>query len=308
MNERKVLRRMARLGIADFETLADVERQQKKFIRNLGTSSITRNRYAGFEGCNETICGRHRCSEVCRFAAYDRRIKHIAAAHSLLTQCDDPIFEIRVSRGCWVQPVDELNKVSVGAARQLNRRALDSLYNPDLVAIGAFKVCPANLFNAGLWVAEIHELITGGEMDIEDIKAAFTPAALPPGGTPEYADLIWVKKVENVGQALSSMFDYRLRPWRDPREVAGTQQVFGKKSPEYTSTKATFRPARLTMDLWEEYYDWRLALPANICLIRYGCDRHFNKLAKEPRLIREPKKRPYPEWLVPFMFGNRDVE
>ena len=28
MNEQKVLRRMAELGIADFETLADVERQQ----------------------------------------------------------------------------------------------------------------------------------------------------------------------------------------------------------------------------------------------------------------------------------------
>jgi hypothetical protein len=62
------------------------------------------------------------------------------------------------------------------------------------------------------------------------------------------------------------------------------------------------------MDLWDEYYQWRFALPANICLIRYGCDRHFNKLAKEPRLIKEPKKRPYPEWLTPFMFGNRDLE
>ena len=59
------------------------------------------------------------------------------------------------------------------------------------------------------------------------------------------------------------------------------------------------------MDLWEEYYQWRLALPANSCLIRYGCDRYFNKLAKEPRSIKEPKKRRYPSWLVPFMFGIR---
>ena len=35
MNEQKVLRRMAGLGIADFETLADVERQQQEFIRHL---------------------------------------------------------------------------------------------------------------------------------------------------------------------------------------------------------------------------------------------------------------------------------
>jgi hypothetical protein len=178
MNEQKILRWMAQHGIADFETVADVERQQTKFLRNLEASTIHSSSYEGLESCCTTVCGRDECIEVCRFAAYRRRVRHIVAAHNLFTQCGEPIFEIRVARGVWVRDIGRLSEVSVGAARQLNRRALDSLYNPDLVAIGAFKVAPGNLFNRDLWVAEIHELIAGGEMDMEDIKAAFIPASL----------------------------------------------------------------------------------------------------------------------------------
>jgi len=286
MNEQKILRRMAELGIADFETLADVERQQKKFIRNLRASSITPSQCAGFEGCNETICGRRKCSEVCRFAAYDRRVKHIAAAHKLITQCGEPIFEMRIARGCWVRHIGDLGEVSIGAAKQLNRRSLDSLHNSNLVAVGAFKVGPGNLYVEDLWVAEIHQLVAGGDMAIENIKAAFSAMNFPPMGISDYPDVIWTKKVENVGQVLSNIFDYRLRPYKDPRETG------------------VYWPAKLTMALWDEYYRWRLPLPANLCLIRYGCDRYFNKLDKEPRKIRVPKKRKYPEWLIPYMFGN----
>jgi hypothetical protein len=285
MNEQKILRWMANRGM-DFETVVDVERQQKKFIRNLEASSILPSCYDGLESCSTTICGRDKCLEVCRCAAYRRRIKNIVAAHKLLGQCGEPIFQIRVARGVWVRDINHLREVSVGAARQLNRRALDSLYNPDLVAIGVFKVGPATHVSKELWVAEIHELVASGEQDIDDIKAAFSPMNLPPGGMPDYPDVIWAKKVENVGQVLSNIFDYRLRQYKDPREAN------------------VYWPAKINRASWEEYYRWRLPLPTNICLIRYGSDRYFNKLNKEPRKTRVPKKRKYPEWLIPYMFGN----
>lgn len=44
VNEQEILRHMARLGVADFETVGDGERQQKKFIRNLRGTSIARRR------------------------------------------------------------------------------------------------------------------------------------------------------------------------------------------------------------------------------------------------------------------------
>ena len=289
MNEQEILRRMAKLGIDDFETVADVERSQQKFLRNLDKSSIHPSCYAGFEDCNEIFCGRDKCSEVCRFGVYGRRLKHIATAHDLITQCGEPIFEIRLARGCWVRPADELDKIKIAAAKKLNRRALDSLYHPDLVAIGALKVQPATRIDSVFWIAEIHELIAGAEL--ENIKAAFTPEGRSPNGPPEYENIFWAEKVENVAQALSNIFNYGLKSWQDPRDTAGARGESGTKS-KWRVTSYLFGPADVTRALWEEYYQWRFALPANICLIRYGCDRHFNKLAKEPRLIKAPKKRP----------------
>jgi hypothetical protein len=176
-----------------------------------------------------------------------------------------------------------------------------------LVAIGAVKIAPANLFNEDLWMAEIHELVAGAEWETDDLKAAFTPVGNSPSGPSEYQDLVWVKKVANFGQALSNIFDYRLKPWQDPRDIARVQEDSAAKTKtNWTTRFSGLEPAKRTMVVWEEYYEWRFALPANRCLIRYGCDRYFNKLTKEPRLIKERKKRPYPEQLVPFMFGNRD--
>jgi hypothetical protein len=107
--------------------------------------------------------------------------------------------------------------------------------------------------------------------------------------------LIWVKKIENVGQILSTIFlDYRVQPWRDPRVTL--KPYSGKKFGEWTTTtKSAFSPATITGALWEEFHEWRIALPANTLLIRYGCDRHFNKLTKElrPNKVRVIQRRAY---------------
>ena len=155
--------------------------------------------------------------------------------------------------------------------------------------------------NSVFWIAEIHELIAGAEL--ENIKAAFTPEGRSPNGPPEYENIFWAEKVENVAQALSNIFNYGLKSWQDPRDTAGARGESGTKS-KWRVTSSLFGPADVTRALWEEYYQWRFALPANICLIRYGCDRHFNKLAKEPRLIKAPKKHPYPHWLEPYFIGG----
>jgi hypothetical protein len=101
MDEQKILRWMAKHGIADFETVADVDRQQKKFFRHLEATTIHPSRYEGLENCSTTVCGRDECPEVCRFAAYRRRVRYIVKSYKLLRQCGEPIFEIRVARGAW---------------------------------------------------------------------------------------------------------------------------------------------------------------------------------------------------------------
>jgi hypothetical protein len=47
-----------------------------------------------------------------------------------MQNAEEPVCEVRVSRDCWARPTGELYNVSIAAAKQLNRRALDSLYYP----------------------------------------------------------------------------------------------------------------------------------------------------------------------------------
>jgi hypothetical protein len=50
-------------------------------------------------------------------------------------------------------------------AKQLNRRALDSLYNADIVAVGMFKIS-ISLENSGpRWIPEIYEIVAGPTRD-----------------------------------------------------------------------------------------------------------------------------------------------
>jgi len=59
-----------------------------------------------------------------------------------------------------------------------------------------------------------------------------------------------------------------------------------------------------------EYYRWLLRLGVGDRMIRYGCDQYFNALKKQPRRIKHKprKKRPYPGWLKPYMFGGGKLE
>ena len=45
---------------------------------------------------------------------------------------------------------------------------------------------------------------------------------------------------------------------------------------------------------------------AGALTIRYGCDRHFNRLNKQPRAVRAKvrKPHPYPGWLEYNQFGS----
>jgi hypothetical protein len=59
-----------------------------------------------------------------------------------------------------------------------------------------------------------------------------------------------------------------------------------------------------------EFYRWLLGLSPGARIIRYGCDRYFNKLEKRSRPIRAKikKKRPYPYWLQHYFFGSFERE
>jgi hypothetical protein len=283
MTDSDKIRRITKLGIGDFESTDEVQRRQDDLLERLKPNMWFRNKSKTLVRCTTGHCAGAKCVEVCAFADWRRRLQEIPAAYRLIKKTDGPIYEVRVVRGIWARPIGDLRDVSIAAAKQLNRRALDSVYIPELVAAGTFKVSLAPEYLQPHWICEIHEIVVGAQKD--DLKKAFSI-----GGTREkYDSYVAVTKVENIGQAISDVLRTDLEGWQHLQWPDGS-------------------PAKPKKAHREEFYQWLLSLSFGERMIRYGCDRYFNRLHKKPRTIHAKihKRRPYPTWLIPHMFGNRE--
>jgi hypothetical protein len=270
-SEKQRLRRLAKLGASNFETTEQAQSQQDDLLRRLDRAGIDPGHYVGLDDCGQNGCGRMKCAEACWFGTRTRRMTEIPAVHKLFARAAGPVHVVRIVRGVWERPINSLNRVSIAAAKQLNRRALDSLYNADIVAVGMFKMS-ISLENGGpRWIPEIYEIVAGPTRD--ELYAAFR------NRRPGNLDFTGVEPVKTLGDAISDV----LR-----RDLEGGRG---------------FRPKKSHRD---EFYSWLVRLPVGERIIRYGCDLYFNKLTKRPRqrLVKLPKKRPYPHWLQPHMYGN----
>jgi hypothetical protein len=272
--EKILLRRLTKLGVSTFETVSETRAQQIDMLRRLEQLGIDPGYYVGFDDCGPNDCGRVNCAEACSFGTRARRMSEIAAVHGLFAQSQGPIHMISVRRGVWERPFNELKRVSIAAAKQLNRRAFDRLYNADIVAVGSFKVLIALENDGPRWIPEIHEIVAGPTKS--ELYTAFQ------NSRPGNLDFIRVDPVDNLGESISGV----LR-----RDLEGRIGTNPKKSHR------------------AEFNKWLLRLPVGARNIRYGCDRYFHKLVKPPRqrVTKPPRKRPYPYWLEPYKYDTHDV-
>lgn len=282
MTEREI-RHIRKLGISNFETADDVGRRQADLLERLKSNAWFRGLRGPLQRCTAYRCGKTTCVEVCAFADWRRRLQQIPAAYRLISKTNAPAYEVRVVRGIWARPIGDLHDVSIAAAKQLNRRALDSLFIPTLVAAGTFKVSLGPKHLEPHWVCEVHQVVAGANK--KELEKAFTAA----WAKEKYDSVVRVRKIKNLGQTLSDVFRADLQGWQHPEWPDGTP-VKPKKSHR------------------EEFYRWLFSLSLGERMIRYGCDRYLNWLKKQPRVIRPKlyKPRPYPFWLTRHMFGNRE--
>jgi hypothetical protein len=54
-----------------------------------------------------------------------------------------PESAVRVVRGDWTRPAEDLALINMRKAKQTNRRMLERVYNPSVVAVGMFNVLKA---------------------------------------------------------------------------------------------------------------------------------------------------------------------
>lgn len=180
MTDKNQIWRIAKLDISDFETPREVQRRQDDLITRLKPNAWFRSKGKELAHCTTDHCGSEKCVEVCAFADRRRRLEEIPGAYRLLKKADGPVHEVRVIRGVWARPMGDLRDVSVAAAKQPNRRALDRVHIPELVAFGSFKVSLAPEYMETHWICEIYEIIVGAEKVIS--KKHF-PCARPEKST-----------------------------------------------------------------------------------------------------------------------------
>jgi hypothetical protein len=282
MDTEKQLRRMAKLGITDFETVEDVGRMQKDMLRRLKRSSVDPDRYAGLANCRIDYCGRVNCLEACWFGTCRRRLNEIPIVYDLLQNSHKPLHEVRLVRSTWVGPSRELPHAPIAAAKAANSRSLDKLCIPTLIAVGTFKVSVDQLYDKYFWIYEIHEIIAGADRDqLEKVLSSSRQG-------PAITNKLWIQEVTELGSTISKVFRRDLQAWQNP---------------EWDEPKAE-RPTKAQR---REFYTWLFDLGPGARLVRYGCDQKFNKLDKKRHTFHATvrKPRPYPYHLKKYMFGAR---
>ena len=262
-----------------FESADDVAQLQQDMLGMLKGGGVHRAQYDQLAACGAQRCSANPCLEACWFGTRRRRLREISAVYSLIRQGEAPIYEVRALRSTWSRPIGQLRDVSMAAAKQSLRRAFDRLNMPALVVVGTFKVHAAPENGTSQWKGEMHLIVAGADKE-ELEKVLFG------GGHRSNLDIcVRVMPVEHLGQTISRVLRRDLQAWQHPWDAA-------------LDGSPPTKPERT------EFYTWLLGLVPGDRLFRYGCNRYFNKLAKPPRKIRVPKKRPYPAWLQGWMFGN----
>ena len=264
---------------------------QKDMLRRLKRSSVDPDHYAGLANCRLDYCGRVNCLEACCFGTCRRRLAAILAIYKLLQKCDPPLYEVRIARGVWARPFGKLQEASIEAAKQLNRRALDTLHDTRIVAVGTFKAAPAGVVHGWKrWISEIHQIVAGVQQ--EDLDRIFYTQhdrgeLRTKRKQSDIPNMVRISEITDLGPTISEVIRQDLRGWRHPWQDE-------------------LDPARPTKAQRREFYAWLFGLDPDARIIRYGCDQYFRKLEKKPRPIRAKvhKKRPYPYWLQRYFFGS----
>lgn len=264
-------------GGIDVSTVADTKSAQADVCRRLRERGRAFPA-ASLRGCTFKECGRKRCVEACRFGSIRWIQAYAPKISDLLHRTDAVQWAVRVSRRSWCKPVGQLSRVSIGTAEKLARRALDKLRNPQIVAVGSYKVFVLKDASGTVWRPEVHLLVAGAEGD--DLRQAFE-------GRGYDGDYVTVDRVVDLSGAVSAVLDYKLLLWQHP---AGTSKAL--------------RPNKSKR---AEYYVWALGIPSGGLTVRYGCDRHFNPLLDKRGPTLKPKAskpRRSPVWLERYQFGS----
>jgi hypothetical protein len=167
------LGKLGRLGIANFETAADVRRLQADLLKGLERAKIERSQYTALADCGPSTCGRKHCTDACAFGARNRRLREILAVDRLLKKTGGPVYEVWFTWRGWERPPGELRTISIPGVKKFNARVLNKLFSAEAVAVGMIKASADS--SEQTWTIQVNEIIAGA--DKVELNRVFTNIA-----------------------------------------------------------------------------------------------------------------------------------
>jgi hypothetical protein len=240
MSMKSLVKKIRKLGI-NLNTNAGARRLQGDLLQRLRQANVKEQRYSGLADCGPSRCGRESCSDVCPFGMWRRLASSILAVHRLVKRLPGPVHQVRLARDVWERRTGELHLVSLGTVKRLNKRALDNLRNPNVVAVGTVRVSVQD--REPRWAVQIHEIVVGAEKaELERV----------------FALLACVREVNRrqLAHVINDVMRCDLQIWRHPFQ----NQVTG---PRPTAARRA------------EFYEWMLGVKVGARALRYGCDRQY---------------------------------
>jgi hypothetical protein len=155
----------------------------------------------------------------------------------------------------WRVSAGALSSFNIASPKKNIRRKLDACMDHEMVAVGFFIPTLQDAGRGPEWCFEFHVVISGSSA--EEVERAF-------------------------GASLA----------QSPREPSDLEALLEE------ITRHQFQPFFYNPDPQikkrgrMEFYKWLSTLPPNARLFRYGLNRHFQEIAKEPRVVKPKVTKP----------------
>lgn len=176
--QRRIARRMAALGVPDFETPADCTARQDRMVGRLRRRGASRETVEGLADCSPQACGMFECRDGCHFAA--RRFRHemVPRAAEIFEQHEGPLWFVTVVHPDWSWPTTEpFSPERIRQAHDWLATRLERLGKRNLLAIGSWELClNVELDGTCTWSGHIHFIIAGVTYDALEQALAISKA------------------------------------------------------------------------------------------------------------------------------------
>lgn len=264
--------------------MGSVSARQSRILNSLKAHGADPLLYKAMRKCRVDKCLRSVCCLACAYGAAKARKQHLSSAKVVLSDHEGPFWRVLICREAWSRDVCNLRSISLNAVRKMYREGLDRLRNPGVIAIGSIQLAhkPGASSSAGQWSVWVVAIVAGATReDIETALALRRPARLEA--------FLMVAPISDMDAALSStLVNNRPGIWRD--------------------TTFPDRRSNPSKKLLGEYYRWLLNLSPSGLVVRYGCDRHFNRIIKVLKPEQPRKRRRFPKHLERYFFGTETRE